>query len=308
MFIATVKTRFLIALSMMRGVGPAALRRFIAELSSVSGFDSLSLFENITGHSRHEFVQYESEADRLLERCGDLNISVVSALDEAYSPPLSRIKDFPPILYIRGDTQKLRSKPSVAIVGTRECSDLGASLAYKLAKVAAENGVSVVSGLARGIDTHAHRGALAGNGTTIAVLAHGLDTIAPASNRPLAAEILESGGVLISEHPPGVPPRPPEFVRRNRIQSGLSLASIIVETGVVGGAIHQARFTREQNRALFVAWPDADLIEQSGFKIEGAKLLRSTENARPLRSSDELLRYLQSHASNPFGGPQIDLL
>src|SRR5690606_19747579 len=126
-----------------------------------------------------------------------------------------------------------------------------------------------------------------------AVLAHGLDTVAPTRNRPLAEQILTSGGVLLSEHPPGVPPRPAEFVRRNRIQSGLSIASIVVESGREGGAIHQARFTIAHGRTLFAVLPPPGLIAKYNYNAEGAHLLLDRMSALQLSSYQDLAEALR---------------
>lgn len=239
-----------------------------------------------------DITEAESDVARLLERCAAASIWIMSALDEKYPPLLRSIADFPPILYGRGSIQAVSHIPAVAVVGTREASELGRVWAHKIAKLLAENQVSTVSGLALGIDTAAHHGALEGHGITVAVMAHGLDTIAPASNRDLAASILESGGVLISEHPPGVPPRPPEFVRRNRIQSGMSVASIVVESGEIGGAIHQAKFTYDQGRLLYAALPPEELRRQYDFKASGAGVLMARFGAKAIESQGQLLEQL----------------
>ena len=203
---------------------------------------------------------------------------------------LTEIADPPPILYLRGSIEVL-SQPAIAVVGTRKASVAGAQNARIVARVLVRRGFVVVSGLALGIDTHAHGGALDEGGITVAVLAHGLDTVAPASNRILAERILEGGGSLVAEHPPGVPPRRPEFVRRNRILSGLCLASVVVESDVSGGAMHQAEFTKAQGRTLMTILAASD--ETRGDLNEaGARYLIESAGAVPLRGTRDLLRVL----------------
>jgi len=157
--------------------------------------------------------------------------------------------------------------------------------------------------LALGIDTVAHQGALTGSGSTIAVLAHGLDQIAPKTNERLADEILEKKGVLLSEYEVGVSPRPPQFVFRNRLQSGLSSGSVVVESGFSGGSIYQGKLTSEQHRLLFVVMPDADLPGASDFKREGGERLKCEYNATPVNRFESILELLPSFRS---GSPETD--
>src|SRR5690606_7231760 len=130
----------------------------------------------------------------------------------------------------------------------RNVTASGARIARTIGRYLARRGYVVVSGLALGTDMMAHLGVLDVGGKTVAVMAHGLHMVSPPSNTDLGEEIVRKGGALLSEHPPGTPPRRAEFVKRNRLQSGMSLASIVVESGVSGGAIHQARFTKQQQR------------------------------------------------------------
>jgi DNA processing protein len=208
---------------------------------------------------------------------------VISMLDgDVYPHRLMGIADAPPLLFVRGSLTVL-SLPSVAVVGTRQASEIGLRVAHTISGHLTRRGLAVVSGLALGIDTAAHLGALDAGGQTIAVLAHGLDTVAPTRNRPLAERILSTDGALVSEHPPGVPPRPVEFARRNRIQSGLAHLSVMVESRAEGGAMIQARFAFEQGRPILTV-----LSTDGGLASEGAARLLSEFNALPVRSLKEL--------------------
>lgn len=175
--------------------------------------------------------------------------------DAAFYPSLLRtIPDPPPTLYVRGE---LAPKRCVACVGTREPSAFGIEVTRRIVRALVARGYGIVSGLASGVDTVAHRTALEAGGYTIAVLAHGLDSVYPAANRELAKEILAAGGALVGEHPDQTSPSPRSFVRRNRIQSGLSLGTIVMQTDLAGGSMHTARFTLVQGRKLFVPVPPA---------------------------------------------------
>lgn len=222
----------------------------------------------------------------LLNECENHSVAVLCMLDDSYPKRLTEIADAPPILYVRGSIPVLAMR-SIAVVGTRKTSDAGVSAAHLIAEYVARSGCSVVSGLALGIDTAAHNGALSVGGVTLAVMAHGLDTVAPSSNRYLAERIISSGGALVSEHPPGIPPRPPEFARRNRIQSGLSEASIIVESGAKGGSIIQAKFTHDQGRTLCVV-----LSNDPDHNREGAHKLIREYGAKPIRRPSEIAELL----------------
>jgi DNA processing protein len=287
-------TRALLALLELRGVGVGALRRLSLNLKldgpKLKWSDSfVSPDVGIRQASESESDLARREASELVKECAALRVNVLSFADPEYPAILREIADFPPIIYVKGNVEALNSCACVAVVGTRNSSPVGEEWARKIAKTLAQQSVTVISGLALGIDTCAHEGALEGGGITVAILAHGLDIVAPARNRGLAARILENNGALVSEHRPGTPPRPPEFVRRNRIQSGMSLASIVVESAAEGGAIHQANFTRQQGRMLYVALPPQSLQDVHGFNDEGSRYLIEHKNARTLSSQDELL-------------------
>jgi DNA processing protein len=230
--------------------------------------------------------------ERIIEECAKKDIFIISIADEEFPERLREIKDAPPVLYVRGALSSLRMR-GCAVVGTRQSSDTGECIAQRIAALLTKLNVVTVSGLALGIDAAAHKGALAANGITVAILAHGLHMISPTTNRKLAEDLVASGGALLAEHEPGVPPRPAEFVRRNRIQSGMSFCSIIVESGAVGGAIHQARFTREQGRPVFAVLPDLRSVPHRRFNSEGGEFLVREMKAIPLKAADELSTYLE---------------
>jgi DNA processing protein len=169
--------------------------------------------------------------------------------DPEYPPRLKEIVDRPPLLFVEGTIED-RDEWSVAVVGTRRVSAYGRQMAEELSRGLAANSVTVVSGLARGVDGVAHRAALEAGGRTIAVVASGLDTVYPPEHKGLAAEIRERGAI-VSEQPLGVGPRADYFPRRNRILSGLTLGSLIIEAGKGSGALHTANHANEQNREVF---------------------------------------------------------
>jgi DNA processing protein len=208
------------------------------------------------------------------ECLSSLGISFVLPEELPYPNCLREIS-FPPLgIYVKG--MLLPRGPAVAIVGTRRASDEGKSIAHALARDLAASGVSIVSGLAFGIDRAAHEGCLEGGGRTVAVLANGLDRVYPASHGGLAKRILKEGGALVSEYPLDTATLPYRFLERNRIISGLSLGVVIVEAPLISGAVATARFAMEQNRDVFVVpGPARSRNFEGSHKLikEGAQLV-----------------------------------
>ncbi len=198
----------------------------------------------------------------------------------AYPERLKEIYDPPPVLWVRGEIALL-SRPAIAVVGTRHPSPYGSGIAEMLARDLAARRLLIVSGMARGIDTCAHMGALSARMPTVAVWGTGVDVIYPKENKKLAEEILATGGTIVSEMPLGTFPAPQNFPRRNRILSGLSIAVLVVEAAENSGTRVTARCAAEQNRDLFAvpgnvtnknSWTPNTLIKQ------GAKLVATWED------------------------------
>jgi DNA processing protein len=183
------------------------------------------------------------------ERLESLGIQVVTLADRDYPTLLSQIYDPPAVLFYRGEL-KVTAEPGLAVVGSRKATEYGKTVAKKLAADLVRSGVVVISGMARGIDTSAHFGALQAGGKTAAVLGCGLDICYPPENRKLRDEIVRFG-LLLSEFPPGTTPKPHHFPMRNRIISGLALATIVVEAAEKSGALITADCALEQGREVF---------------------------------------------------------
>jgi DNA processing protein len=199
-----------------------------------------------------------------------------------YPPLLGEIFDPPVMLYYRGKLPD-PTLPAIALVGTRRPSAAASRQALLLGREFARCGITVVSGLALGIDALAHRGALEGGGCTVAVLGSGLDEVYPASNRSLARRILENGGALVSEYPCGIKPQKWHFPQRNRIISGFSRGTVIIEAPASSGALYTGQFALEQGRDLWVA--SAGAASQLGA---GCRRLAS-EGCRIISSAAEVL-------------------
>jgi DNA processing protein len=225
-------------------------------------------------------------AERVLENSHDLGVQVIGPDTEMFPRQLRNIPDPPVVLYVRGNVECLYREPAVAVIGTREPSQFGLSAAEKLSATLTAQEFVIVSGLAIGCDAAAHTGCLNAGGQTVAVLAHGLDHVYPSKNRDLADRILDSGGCLVSEYAPGTRPRGNFFVERDRLQSGLSAAVIVIETDLRGGTMHTAQFCIDQHRLL------ACVVHPPKFasheKARGNQMLIREGKAIPLSSRADI--------------------
>jgi DNA processing protein len=206
----------------------------------------------------------------------------VTRADPLYPPLLSQLHDPPARLYVRAAALELLSRPAVAIVGARSCSSYGSEVARSLARELAAAGLVIVSGLARGIDGEAHRGALDGKGATVAVLGCGIDRDYPRAHANLARKV-EATGAIVSEYPPGVEPAPWRFPARNRIIAGLALAIVVVEARERSGALITADFALELGRDVFAVPGEITAARSAGTN----NLLR--QGAAPLLSAEDVL-------------------
>ena len=214
-----------------------------------------------------------------------LEIVEIKKGEDSYPPLLMETTNPPGQIFVRGKLPEYH-KPHIAIVGTRKATEDGTTMARKLAKNLAERGVVIVSGLAMGIDTAAHRGALDAKGETIAVLGNGADKIYPAQNENLAREIFNGHGAIISEYAPGTPGLPHQFLERNRIVAGLCVATIVIQAPEKSGAIVTARLAAEYGREVFVFPGTAGDPQYTGSH----KLIR--DGARLVHSLDDILEDL----------------
>lgn len=232
-----------------------------------------------------DFEQGCSAAMRVIEEAESQGVQILSANDASFPSQLRSIPDPPVVLYIKGEVSAL-AHPAIAVVGTRDPTSFGATAAERLGANLGAKGFVVVSGLALGCDTAAHEGCLQSRGITVAVLAHGVDSVYPAQNRNLANSIVEGGGALVSEYAPGTKPRPSYFVERDRLQSALSLGVIVVETDVEGGTMHTAGFAVKQKRRLACLVPPVKLAAEE--KGRGNQKLIRESGAFPLEKKEDL--------------------
>lgn len=209
-----------------------------------------------------------------------MTIRLIKSKDPKFPHLLKEIPNAPKELYALGDLPG-DDIPRVAIVGTRKATEVGKFLAKLIAEKLGERGIIVVSGLAMGIDAASHEGALLAKARTIAVLGNGLDNIYPRQNEHLARRIIEGGGVIISEYPPKTPGLPHQFLERNRIISGLAVATVVVEAPLESGALVTARLAAEQGREVFVFpgfYNHPNYQGSHGLIRDGARLVSSVED------------------------------
>ncbi len=244
----------------------------LKELGKVHGFDK-SLCEKIV-HKRKAV-----DVNKAWSRLCKSDISILLYDDPRFPPLLKQIYDPPITLYFLGNIELLPTR-SIAVVGSRRHTHYGKKVAQKLASALVSNKITVTSGMARGIDTWSHQGALDAKGQTIAVLGCGPDICYPPENKTLK-ERIQHQGLVVSEFPPGTHPAPLNFPRRNRIISGLSLGTVVVEAGVKSGALITAEFALEQGREVFAIPGSVESPYSRGcHKLlkEGAKLVETVED------------------------------
>jgi len=283
---ASTSTLDWLALSLTPGLGPTRARKLVEHFGSPEAVVRASLTEleaaTIQAVSAQSIATGKSGelAREELARAAAAGITVLSASDPLYPRRLKEIYDPPIILYVRGDAEQL-NKPGIAMVGTRHPTPYGSGMAERLACDLAAQGLVIISGMARGVDTASHRGAISAKGKTVAVFGTGVDVIYPKENSRLSEQILSFGGALISEFPLGTFAAPQNFPIRNRILSGMSCGVLVVEAAEYSGTRITARLALEQNRDVFAvpgnvtnknSWGPNTLIKQ------GAKLVATWED------------------------------
>jgi DNA processing protein len=275
-----------LGLSLTQGLGPTKARKLVEHFGSIEAVFRASLTElegtTIQAVSAQSLATGKSAelAREEIARAAAAGVTLLSMEDALYPRRLKEIYDPPLVLYVRGDANVL-AKPGIAMVGTRHPTPYGTGMAERLATDLAAQGLVIISGMARGVDTASHRGAIAAKGKTIAVFGTGVDVIYPKENSRLSEQILALGGALISEFSLGTFAAPQNFPIRNRILSGMSIGVLVVEAAEYSGTRITARMALEQNRDVFAvpgnvtnknSWGPNTLIKQ------GAKLVATWED------------------------------
>lgn len=295
-----------ISLNMTPGVGPRAATKLLERFGSPEGVFAARRSELEQVRVRPETIEsimkreFESAAATELERVKELGGDILILDDGSYPPMLREIADPPITLYVRGDWQACFEQPCVAVIGSRMCSTYGQNASEMLARDLASRGICIVSGLARGIDSAAHRGAIKAGGRTVAVIGTGLDSIYPKENAKLVEEIVASGGAVVSQFPLGTPPIKENFPYRNRIISGLSMGVLVVEASERSGSLITARLATEQGREVLAV--PGNITSRNSFGTNylikaGAKLVQQWQ---------DVVAELPSHVAAAILPPKID--
>src|SRR3984885_4515607 len=274
------------ALTLTPGMGPTRIWKAMNRLGAAERLFEASLTELEGLGMPAQSAQFVFEgkaraaAEDELKRVAEAGGSVLTPEEEAYPERLREIYDPPAVLWIRGNVELL-AKPGIAVVGTRQPSPYGAGMAELLSRDLANRRLVILSGMARGVDTAAHKGAIEAGGKTVAVWGTGIDVIYPKENKKLAEQIVATGGTIVSEYPLGTFPAPQNFPIRNRILSGMSVGVLVIEAAEYSGTRITARCAMEQNRDVYAvpgnvtnknAWGPNTLIKQ------GAKLTATWED------------------------------
>ncbi|WP_027338678.1 DNA-processing protein DprA [Halonatronum saccharophilum] len=281
------KKLYWVWLTKVKGLGPLKIRKLLDYFNDAQGVweaygEELTNVEGIGPSTAKNIIKSKNTFDfedefKLLNKN---KVKVVTLSDRCYPKLLKEIYYPPPLLYYRGDIRGI-DRPSLAVVGSRRCTTYGKSIAFKVAKRLVDLGVSVVSGMARGIDTAAHKGALKG-GATYAILGSGLDVVYPPENYTLMNEIIDNGAVL-STFPLGTQPHGGNFPIRNRIISGLSLGTLVVEADKKSGSLITANYALDQGREVFAIPGDINKKQSIGTNHlikSGAKLVQNIDDIR----------------------------
>ncbi len=277
--------QFWVAFTHVHGVGPARLRHLLAyfgNLKEAWWAEAVDLAESGLPQAAIEHLitlRKSLQPEKLLDEIHRLGAQVVTLADENYPPLLRETEGSPAVLYVKG-TLTAQDQRAVAVVGTRKASNYGAEMTRRLVVALTQAGVTIVSGLAYGIDVIAHQEALNAGGRTIAVLGCGIDILYPSNHRHVAEKIIKNGA-LITEFAPGTEPLPVNFPIRNRIISGMTLGTLVVEAPEKSGALQTANFAGEQGRDVFAVPGNVTSPNSMGTNMliqDGAKLVISAED------------------------------
>lgn len=244
-------------------------------------------------------VRKDVSLEQVSDRLNSLSVQVITWEDDTYPRHLKEIDQPPPVIYLRGNLLP-EDEWAVAVVGTRKVTAYGRQVTEEVASALARNGVTIVSGLARGVDSIAHQAALNAGGRTLAVLGNGVDRVYPPENRKLATQIMEHGA-LVSDYALGTPPDGVNFPPRNRIISGLSMATIVVEAGDTSGALITASFAVEQGRDVFAVPGNINAPQSRGTN----RLIR--DGAQPLLNPQDVLEALNLTMATEYQAVRVAL-
>ena len=310
---ASLQGTYWLALALTPGLGPTRIRKLIEHYGTAERVFQASLTELEATGMRAVSAQSIATGKSLelaqqeCEKAVEARARIISLSDPEYPSRLKEIYDPPVVLFVKGSVEVL-AQPGIAMVGTRHPTPYGSGMAERLSTDLAARGLVIISGLARGVDTASHRGAVAAKGKTVAVLGTGIDVMYPRENTRLAEQIVALGGALITEFPVGTSPTPQNFPIRNRIISGMSAGVLVVEAAEYSGTRITSRCALEQNRDVYAvpgnvtnknSWGPNTLIKQ------GAKLVATWEDVWEELPAD--VQVALSSMQNESPGPKPHL-
>ena len=314
-----LKNNQILTLQLLEGIGPAAIKALDSYIcdNEVAVENTSDLWDvmqkaipgKVKKITYDDIVSQTTAAQRIIDASLQKDIKLLGCWDKDFPEMLKNVTDEEGkskpcvLLFYKGNLDAMK-KPGFAIIGTREPDEDGLKAGPYFAHALAQQGLNIVSGLALGCDTMAHRGALDVGGTTTAFLAHGLDSVYPPENESLAEEIVANGGLLLSEYPIGTTVSRYNLVARDRLQSALSKACLVIETGLNGGTMHAARATLAANKTLYVV----DYSDKSGDAKKGNEWL-VTKGAKRLTSKDDIAKIAEEikAVGDRNTNPQMDL-
>ena len=323
----TISHQHLLTLSGIKGFGPKKIHAVaeylrnedMGQLSDRELYDVIiylqgqKILKGVKDFHPKAFMEAADAAKTILDRTFAKQISMVSRFEDLYPKALLYTNNedgrdsIPPFLFYRGDIS-VTNRKSIAIIGTRKPSTEGEIASKFLAKTLAEKGINIVSGLALGCDTFAHKGALEGHGITTAILGGGLDKIYPSENAGLAERIVKEKGLILSEYPVGEMVTTYNLVARDRLQAALSRAIIVIQTNINGGTMHAVRSAATANKAVY----EVEYKEHLSYElVAGNKLLMERGIANPIHCTEDdvslLLSTVDTTSSSAPEGTQLSL-
>jgi len=293
------KIKYILTLLNLPGVGRKSVYKVLKIKNSIPKYGD-DIVEEITYlkerikrlkiPTRNEVQKAVDKAQEIIDKSLLERIAIIPITDERFPEKLAKYSDPPVIIYVKGDINCLKNDPAIAVIGTREPTEYGAECCNKISQNIAEHNITIISGLAKGCDSIAHRACLEKNCITIAILAHGLHMIYPAENKELAQKIIDSGGCLVSEYPIGTEPRPNYFIERDRLQTALSNAVFFAETDIKGGTMHAVKACIAEGKPLAcLKHPEKWLTYE---KTKGNQILISEKKAIPIADVKDLELFL----------------
>ena len=306
--------RYWVGFNLVKGIGAARLRTLLDYFGDIESAWNAPLAELEASGLNNKLAEAlrQVRSGNALENAWQTiqarKIAVLTWEDAAYPRRLSEIEQPPPVLYVRGQITD-EDQWSVAIIGTRRVTSYGRQATAEIAGALARSGLTIVSGLARGVDALAHQAAIESGGRTIAVLGSGIDRIYPPEHRALAEQIA-AHGAIVSDYPPGTPPEASNFPPRNRIISGLSQAVAIIEAGEKSGALITAAFAAEQGREVFALPGSIYALQSKGANLlirEGAQMLLSAQDILETLNLTQVSEHRSARAALPTDPTEAQL-